>query len=305
MSAKEHSIQPNTERVSSRSAGIDTWPANDVLNVLWQDQMDGMTAVQTAIPQLEDAAFAVSERLKNADSRLIYVGAGTSGVVAGLDGIELPCTYGWPEDRLLVYRADDPDNILRIETAGDDGVDAAHQAFNESNISNRDVIVAVSASGNTRYTCIFTEMAKKKGALVIGIANNQDSALLQLADHGILLDTGPEIIAGSTRMKAGTAQKVALNMFSTLTMTQLGHVYDGMMVDVGLGNDKLRERGARMVATIAEVEESAAKDALSKGDYNVKKAVLIAKGLTPNQALDALSEAGQDLRKALILVAGS
>jgi N-acetylmuramic acid 6-phosphate etherase len=303
MSVKKDSTQITTERVNGRSAGIDTWPSSDILTHIWRDQRDGVNAVEGAIPQLEQAAKAVANRLRKADSRLIYVGAGTSGVVAGLDGIELPCTFGWPEDRLLVYRADDADNILRIQTAGDDGISAANDAFLTSKISDKDVVIAVSASGNTSYTCVFTQQAKAAGALVVSIANNKENALLKLADHSIFLDTGPEVIAGSTRLKAGTSQKVALNMLSTLTMTLLGHVYDGMMVNVVPENDKLRVRAARMVATIAEVNETEALHALNKGGSNVKAAVLITKGLTPNQAQEALAETGQDLRKALILVA--
>lgn len=303
MSVKMDTSQPNTERVTSRSAGIDTWPSHDVLSVLWQDQIDGVAAVRAAIPRIEAAALAVADRLRNPDSRLIYVGAGSSGVLAGLDGIELPCTFGWSPDRLAVYRADDADNVLTIETAGDDGIDAARQDFDKSAISENDVVVAVTASGNTRYTCLFAELAKEKNALVVGMSNNEGATLFSHADHSILLDTGPEVIAGSTRLKAGTSQKTALGMFSTLVMTRLGHVYDGMMVDVELGNDKLRDRGARIVATIAEVDEATAKAALASSDNHVKTAILITKGLNADQAHDVLSESGQDLRKALILVA--
>ena len=303
MVTKSDSAQPATERVSSRSAGIDTWPSRDVLNVLWQDQADGMTAVQAAIGQLETAALAVAEHLNDQTSRLIYVGAGSSGVLAALDGIELPCTFGWSSDRLAVYRADDPNNILTIETAGDDSLDMARTDFLKSAISKRDVVITVSASGETRYTCLFAEMAKEQGALVVGIANNDGSRLLQIVDHPILLDTGPEVIAGSTRLKAGTSQKTALGMFSTLVMTRLGHVYDGMMVDVELDNDKLRKRAARMVASIARVDSKAATEALQKSGDHVKTAVLIAKGLTPNQAKETLSDSEQNLRDALIRIA--
>ena len=233
MTTNSDSSQPNTERISSRSTGIDTWQSRDVLNVLWQDQAAGVAAVRSAIGQLETAALAVAERLKNQASRLIYVGAGSSGVLAALDGIELPCTFGWSPARLAVYRADDPDNILTIQTEGDDEVDMARTDFLKSTISKQDVVITVSASGETRYTCLFAEMAKEQGALVVGMANNDDSRLLKIADHPVLLNTGPEVIAGSTRLKAGTSQKTALGMFSTLVMTRLGHVYDGMMVEIG------------------------------------------------------------------------
>lgn len=303
MAVKEASSNSDTERVSYRSVGIDTWPDKDVLTALWQDQVDGVAAVRGSIEQLGSAAHAVADQLANPESRLIYVGAGSSGVLAGLDGLELPCTFGWSPDRLAVYRADDPDNILTIETMGDDAVDDARTAFANSGISEKDVIVAVSASGNTPYTCFFAEKAKQQGALVVGIAHNNDSRLLKTADHPIFLDTGAEVIAGSTRLKAGTAQKTALGMFSTLVMTRLGHVYDGMMVDVEPGNAKLKRRAAAMVASIAEVDDAKAEAALEAGDNHVKTAVLIAKGLTPDQAREALSEAGQNLRSALMRIA--
>lgn len=303
MSEKSRLYQSGTERVSNRSTGMDTWTSTDVLSTLWQDQIDGVAAVRAAIGQLEAAALAAAEKLREPESRLIYVGAGSSGVLAGLDGLELPCTFGWSEDRLAVYRADDPDNILTIQTAGDDAVDQARTAFDKSGITKLDVVVAVSASGNTNYTCLFARLAKKRKALVIGMANNNESELLDLANHSIFLDTGAEVIAGSTRLKAGTAQKAALGMFSTLVMTRLGHVYDGMMVDVKPGNEKLRKRAARMVASIAEVDAATAAKALGAGDHHVKTAVLVAKGLTPGQARQALSESGNNLREALIHIA--
>lgn len=304
MPDEETALPPTTEYVSPLSIGIDTWPPKDILRRLWQDQMDGLAAVRPAISDLEAAAKAMADRLHRDGSRLIYVGAGTSGVLAALDGIELPCTYGWPAERLEIFRADDADNILRIATAGDDEEDAARRASSKAGISPNDVIIAVSASGDTRYTCTFAHQAKDKGALVVGVANNAESALLALADHAVLLGTGPEVIAGSTRMKAGTAQKAALNMLSTLTMTLLGRVHDGMMIDVMPENDKLRKRAARMVVAIAGVDAEKAAAALREADGHVKTAVFIAKGMTLNQAREILSDAGQNLRKALIDVAG-
>lgn len=297
------SAKPNTERTNPRSSGIDTWLPEDVLDVLWQDQADGVAAVRNAIPQLKAAAAAVTERLRKPKSRLIYVGAGTSGVVAALDGIELPCTFGWAENRIKVYRADHPENVLTIATPSDDIVERAMADFESCRVGSSDVVVAVSASGNTPYTCRFGGMAKEAGALLVGIANNPGSTLLAISDQPVLLDTGPEIIAGSTRLKAGTAQKAALGMFSTLVMIELGHVYDGYMVDMTPNNDKLRQRAIRMVTDIAEVSEQEARHALSRGNNNVKTAVLIAKGLTPAQARAALSDSGGKLREALILVA--
>nr|WP_321256636.1 N-acetylmuramic acid 6-phosphate etherase [uncultured Pseudodesulfovibrio sp.] len=303
MPTKKDSPRATTERTSPRSIGIDTWPSNDILTHLWQDQINGVSAVRAAMGQLKSAALGAVARLKNEKSRLIYVGAGSSGVLAGLDGIELPCTFGWPENRLAVYRADDSDNILTITTPGDDDKNAALNDFKKSKISHQDIVVAVSASGNTPYTCLFAEQAKHNDALVIGFANNPKSRLLGIADHPVLLDTGPEVIAGSTRLKAGTAQKTALGMLSTLIMTRLGHVHDGLLIDVEPDNTKLQKRAARVVASIADVSLEIAEKALEQTHYTVKPAVLVAKGMTPTQAQETLNKSGQILREALIHIA--
>lgn len=294
---------PDTERVNERSTGIDTLPSGDVLRTLWEDQMHGVGAVEQAIPDIEAAALAVADELADPDSGLTYAGAGSSGVLAGLDGIELPCTFGWPDERLAVCRADDSDNVLRIATPGDDAIEAANHDFERSGVRNGDVVVTVSASGSTPYTCRFAQLAKEAGALVVGIAHNKTARLLQLADYPIFLNTGPEVVAGSTRLKAGTAQKAALGMFSTLVMIRLGHVYDGLMVSMVPGNEKLRRRAARIVAHIAEVTEEAARAALQESGDRIKVAALIAKGLTPKQAESVLCECGQNLRDSLLRIA--
>ncbi|NDV18690.1 N-acetylmuramic acid 6-phosphate etherase [Pseudodesulfovibrio sp. JC047] len=303
MSEKKKESRILTERICPRSTGFDTWSSSDILTHVWQDQINGVAAVRTAIKALEQAALGAVERLQEPDSRLIYVGAGSSGVLAGLDGIELPCTFGWPKSRLAIYRADDADNVLTITTPGDDDKQSALRDFKKSMVTDKDVLVAVSASGETPYTCQFAKLAAQQGTQVIGIAHNPRCLLLHLATDPILLDTGPEVLAGSTRLKAGTAQKTALGMFSTLVMTRLGHVHDGLLIDVEPDNAKLRKRAARSVASIANVPEKTAQTALKQTDFHVKPAVLVAKGMTPKQAQEKLYQSGGNLREALIHIA--
>jgi N-acetylmuramic acid 6-phosphate etherase len=166
-------------------------------------------------------------------------------------------------------------------------------------VGPNDVLIAVAASGRTPYAVVALETARSRGALTIAIANNPDTPLLAGAEHPIVADTGSEIVAGSTRMKAGTAQKAALNMLSTAIMLRCGLVHRGLMVNMRISNEKLVQRARRMVATLAGTDEAQAADALSRADNDLRRAVLIARGFTPGEAIDELARAGGDLGIAL------
>ena len=288
-----------TESFSPRARAMDAWPVQDVLTALWRDQLEGVAAVRPCIPALDAASREAAQRLRDPKSRLIYVGAGTSGVLAALDGLELPCTYGLAPERLIIHRADAPDSLLAIATPEDDNVPAALAAIKHCSPTPKDVVVAVSAGGATPYTVAFARESSARGALVIGLANNADSPLLALSSHPLLLDTGPEMVAGSTRMKAGTAQKAALNMLSTSIMIQLGHVHDGMMVDMAADNHKLRARATAMVSAITGAGTQEAENALASTGYRVKAAVLTLHGVPPERTEEMLAQSGGHLRAAL------
>ena len=162
-----------------------------------------------------------------------------------------------------------------------------------------DVLIAVAASGRTPYAVAALDAARARGALTIAIANNPGTPLLAAADHPIVADTGAEIVAGSTRMKAGTAQKAALNMLSTAIMLRCGLVHRGLMVNMRISNEKLFHRARRMVATLADIDEARAADALDLADKDLRRAVLIARGLSPRDAADRLARAGGDLGSVL------
>ena len=204
----------NTERPSPRYSGIDLWEPGDILEALIEGQFAAVAAVRAARPALEAAAIAMEARVR-CRGRLVYAGAGTSGRLAVQDGAELMPTFNWPDDRLVLLIAGGEDALLRSVEGAEDEVEHAERLIREHVIDGKDVLIAVAASGTTPFTLACLREAKQRGALTIGIANNPDTPILNEADHPIWLDTGPEPIAGSTRMKAGTAQKIALNLLST------------------------------------------------------------------------------------------
>lgn len=266
-----------------------------------EGQLAAVAAVRAVRPALEQAAFATEARLKEG-GRLIYAGAGTSGRLAVQDGAELMPTFSWPEDRLLLFMAGGKDALTRAVEGAEDDLEHAKRLVQDHDVRARDVLIAVAASGTTPFTLACLRESKKRGALTMGIANNPDTALLKESDHPIFLDTGSEPIAGSTRMNAGTAQRITLNVFSSLVMVMLGRVYDGLMVDLQAVNDKLVKRSQRILTKLTGHGPEDARAALALADGNLKVAVLLLNGCDLNEANKALSRAGGQLRAALGLV---
>jgi len=292
-----------TELASVRYKGLDCWGNDDVLTAIWEGQVRALSGVAGAVPALGEAAVAIVRSLGDDRSRLAYAGAGSSGLLAMQDAAELTPTFGWPTERLVFLMAGGDAARLSPSATGEDDVAAAERDVADAEIAATDVVIAVAASGTTPYTVRLVEAAGQRGALTVGLANNPDTPLLECADHPVLLSSGPEVIAGSTRLGAGTAQKAALGMLSTLVMTRLGHVMDGHMVSVVAGNDKLRERAVRMVGDIAAVSAETAAAAVDTCDGDVKQAALVASGLTRDAARAALDHADGNLRLALETVA--
>ena len=287
-----------TETVSPRFRDLDAWSPADILQALWQGQLAAAAAVAQALPALEQAAEAALPRLAAA-GRLIYAGAGTSGRIGVQDGAELPPTFDWPADRLVLLMAGGDQAFTRsIENAEDDRA-AAAQAIAHHAIGPADVLLATAASGRTPYTTAAAQAARARGALTIGIANSPQGPLLAACDHPILVETGPEVLAGSTRLQAGTAQKIVLNLFSTLVMIRLGRVHQGLMVDMQARNEKLRHRALRMLQTLANRPEPDLAEALEAAGGRVKTAVLILRGLTRPEAEALLQAHANHLRPAL------
>jgi N-acetylmuramic acid 6-phosphate etherase len=289
---------PATETASRRFREIESWPAADVLLAIWEGQLAAVAAVRAALPAIESAAGAALPRLAGG-GRLVYAGAGTSGRIGVQDGAELPPTFDWPEDRLVLLMAGGAAAFTRsLENAEDDGA-AARRDVAAHGIGAGDVAIGIAASGSTPYTTAVIEECARRGALTIGIANSPGGALLAAADCPILVETGAEIIAGSTRMKAGTAQKVVLNLFSTLVMVRLGRVHRGLMIDMNARNAKLRQRAVRMLRDLTGQDDETVRAALAAAGGRVKTAVLVLRGLDEAAADSLLAEHGGHLHAAL------
>jgi N-acetylmuramic acid 6-phosphate etherase len=289
-----------TERVTPRYADIDLWESGDVLDALMESQMAAVAAVRPALGSIARAAEAMEARLRGG-GRLIYAGAGTSGRLAVQDGAELIPTFNWPQDRLLLLMAGGKDALLRSAEGAEDEVEHAARLVRQHGIAGADVVVAVAASGTTPFTLSSMREAKRQGALAVGIANNRATPVLEEADFPIWLDTGAEPIAGSTRMKAGTAQRVALNLLSTLVMIRLGRVHNGLMVDVQGINAKLVERSENILRRLSGVSGEEVREALQRAGGNIKVALLLLHGCNTDQAVALLEQAGGRLRTALRL----
>lgn len=294
-----------TEDRDSHAMGFDTLPPTRVLEVLATAQIEAARSVEAAIPAIAEASNRVAAALSSGH-RLAYVGAGSSGLMALADCLELPGTYGIGLNQAIVVLAGGRNSLVDMLGTGEDDVEAGAADLEATGIGRGDCIIAVSASGSTPYTLAAARAAKKRGSTVIGIANNAGAPLLRAADVAILLKTPPEVISGSTRMGAGTAQKIALNMLSTLMAVHLGHVLDGHMVNVRADNEKLRVRAARIVTDITGISIDTATGLLRESRGSVKHAILLAAGAGDIEAADAaLVEAGQNLRRAMSLVAKS
>ena len=293
-------LLPATEAINPRYRDIDAWEPLPALQAMWEAQMAAAAAVQPALSALAAAAAAAAQRLADPAGRLVYAGAGTSGRIGVQDGAELPPTFDWPQHRLVLLMAGGDQAFTRSIENAEDNRDAGAQAVADHAIGPHDVVIGTAASGSTPYTTAVVQAARARGALTIGLANSPGGTLLAAAEHPILVETGAEAIAGSTRMKAGTAQKIVLNLLSSQIMIQLGRVHLGLMVDMQARNEKLRLRALRMLSHLTgEAEDARLQAALAAADNKVKTAVLIVHGLNRQAAEALLSRSNNRLRLAL------
>lgn len=291
----------DTERASPRYSDIDIWDPSDILEAMIEGQFAAVAAVRAARPTIEKAALAIEARLRNG-GRLVYVGAGTSGRLAVQDGAELMPTFNWPQGRLLLLLAGGNEALIRAVEGAEDETDHAARLVKQHDVKTSDVVIAVAASGTTPFTLACMRESKRRGALTVGIANNRDTPVLNEADHAIWLETGAEPIAGSTRMKAGTAQRITLNLLSSLVMILLGRVHRGLMVDVQALNEKLVRRAETMLQRLSGRDEGDVRKALKRADGNVKLAVLLLHGCERPDAMELLERTGGKLRPALEII---
>ena len=287
-----------TEFASPRYLDLDAWPTADVVAAMFEGQTSAVAAVRPALSAIAAAIDQAAARI-GSSGRLVYAGAGTSGRISVQDGAELPPTFNWPRQRLVFAMAGGFDALTRSIEGAEDDRDAAERQIRSAGIGTADVVIGVAASGTTPFTIAAVATARALGAVTIGIASNPGTPLLAAVEYPILIATGAEVVAGSTRMKAGTAQKIVLNLFSTGLMIKLGRVYKGRMVDMAARNLKLDKRAIAIVADLAGCDASRAELALAEANGDLKLAILIASGRPLAAAQALLSRHTGNLRKAL------
>lgn len=288
-----------TEQLNPRSRGLGGKSSLEILHVLNREDARVAQAVRRELPSIACAVEAIVKSFR-AGGRLFYVGAGTSGRLATLDAAECPPTFGTSPGRIRAIVAGGP-RALRFAVEGAE--DSAHDGARDlarAGVRRRDVVVGISASGTTAYVFGALKLAHRRGATTIGVTSNRRSPLARQPRFLIAVDTGPEAVAGSTRLKAGTAQKMVLNMLSTAAMARLGRIYENWMVYVALTNKKLHQRGARILEEAAGVNSSAAERALRQARHSLPAALVMLKsGATAQEAFHWLRASGGNVREAI------
>ncbi|MEV0590048.1 N-acetylmuramic acid 6-phosphate etherase [Nonomuraea cavernae] len=288
-----------TESADPRFADIDKMTVAELAATMNGADAAVPQAVARALPQISTAIEAASERMQ-AGGRLIYVGAGTPGRIGVLDASECPPTFSTPPDQVFAIIAGGEGAIVHPREGAEDDRQAAAEAIDAAGVGPLDTVLGIASSGRTPFVLAAVRRARERGALTVGLACNPGTPLSDEAEHPIEVLVGPEVVSGSTRLKAGTAQKLVLNMFSTIVMVQLGKTYGNLMVDVKATNGKLRERAVRIVRSITGTGRDEALSLLGQNDFNVKQAVVASHfDLTPQDAAARLARSGGRLRVAL------
>ncbi|MFF0224905.1 N-acetylmuramic acid 6-phosphate etherase [Streptomyces sp. NPDC004629] len=288
-----------TEAFRPELAGIDRLPTLEIARLMNGEDAAVPSAVAARLPQIAAAVDAIAARMARG-GRLVYAGAGTAGRLGVLDASECPPTFNTDPARVVGLIAGGAEAMVTSVEGAEDSKELARKDLDSLALGSDDTVVGVSASGRTPYAIGAVEHARALGALTVGLACNADSALAAAAEHGIEVVVGPELITGSTRLKAGTAQKLVLNMLSTITMIRLGKTYGNLMVDVRASNDKLRARSRRIVALATGAADEEIVRALTETGGEVKNAILaILAGVDGPTAARLLKQSDGHLRAAL------
>jgi N-acetylmuramic acid 6-phosphate etherase len=287
-----------TEQIDPRYADLDSWSAAEMIAAMYEGQLAAAGAVRGSLDAIaaavEDAVPALGR-----GGRIVYVGAGTSGRIGVQDGSELSPTYDWPAERVVFVIAGGLGALVHSIEGAEDNEAAGAEAIARQKIGADDVVIGIAASGTTPFTIAAVRAATAAGALTIAVANNADAPIFAAARHKILVETGSEAVAGSTRMNAGTAQKIVLNLFSTALMVKMGRVYRGLMVDMRARNAKLRRRAVAIVRQIVGCAEGDAASHLEQAAGDLKTAILLGFGLSRDDATDLLARHNGNLRAAI------
>lgn len=299
MSAAREIEQVGTERQNSTSAELDTMSALEIAQLLNDEDSKVAGAVQNALPQIARAIDAIAEAIA-AGGRLIYVGAGTSGRIAALDAAECPPTFNTNPKTVQFVIAGGEKALSHATELSEDSRAMGKRDLARRRPDKKDVIVGVTASGSTPYTVAALEFARKKGAKTVALVCNPNSELGRLAEIEIVVEVGPEALSGSTRMKAGTAQKMVLNMLTTGAMARLGYIYGNLMVNVHTKNRKLVQRGVGILEQAAGVDRTTAEQALKRAGNRVAVALIMLKtGLGRAESAEKLKRTKGNVRKAI------
>lgn len=267
----EHKIL-KTEMRNPNTKNIDRMSTSQMLECIQRENENAVLSVRQALDKIEIACDVIAEKLSK-DGRLIYVGAGTSGRLGVLDASECPPTFGVPRSMVVGIIAGGEKCMFQAAEGAEDSYESGINDLKDKQLTKNDVVVGISAAGNAQYVIGALDYANELGCETIGITSNEDTLITKSAKISIITDTGAEVITGSTRMKAGTAQKIILNMLSTVAMIKLGNVYENMMINLRPTNDKLTLRMIRIVTEIIGVSEEEAKKLLEESNWNIRSAV--------------------------------
>ena len=278
-----------TEQINDRTTNIDQLQTVEIIELMNKEDETVTAAIKDVLPQIADAIDAIYQSLKNG-GRLIYMGAGTSGRLGVIDAAECPPTFCTPPEMIQGIIAGGETAMFVAVEGAEDGRELGENDLKERNLRDSDIVVGIAASGRTPYVIGALEYAKQIGATTIALSCNQNAEISNYADHKIEVIVGPEILTGSTRLKAATAQKMVLNMMTTTSMIKLGKVYGNLMVDLHASNMKLVERARNMVMKITGASYGEAEQTLNAADQKVKPAILMIMGGVPLETANQLLE---------------
>lgn len=286
-----------TESISDKYQKLDAWPLEESLEAIIESNQNAVKAVRNALHEMTQATKGIEKQLAKG-GRLVYLGAGTSGRLAMQDAVELAPTFGF--DDYLVLMAGGDNATGKAQEEAEDDAETAIKRIDKANINTNDAVIGVAASGNTPYTVAGIKRARELGAFTVGISNNPNTNILKEAEVGIFLDTGSEVLAGSTRLAAGTSQKIVLNALSTAVLVKLGGAYDNLMVGMRAKNNKLHNRAIGMVQTATDCSNKAARVVLEQSQFNIREAIIMQKTkLSYQKAQELLSKYNNRVRDAL------
>jgi N-acetylmuramic acid 6-phosphate etherase len=288
-----------TEQRLAASKNLDRMSTLEIVRLMNREDRQVAVAVGRETQAIARAVDEIVRAIRNG-GRLIYVGAGSSGRIAVLDATEIPPTFGVPASQVIALLAGGSRAMTGAVEGAEDSASNGEKDLRAKRVSKKDVVVGIAASGTTPYVLGATKYARRMGATTVAITSNGKMALARKAKIAIAVETGAEVLTGSTRLKAGTAQKMVLNMLTTAAMVRLGHVYENLMIDVVPTNEKLSERSAQMLAEASEAKVSEARHALRQAGHNLRVAmVMLKREVRVREAMDYLKRAGGNLRKAL------